>query len=71
VYIKNICGYPHNGYPHEYGDGYGVDIYLAGRVGKLLPVPLTSVLLKSLGMTYTPTIVERRKRRLTNLTRVA
>jgi len=32
VYIKKICGFPHNGYPHGYGYGYEVDIYRTGKV---------------------------------------
>jgi len=38
--IKKICGYPHNGYPHEYGYKYGTNIYPTGRVrGSYYPYP--------------------------------
>ena len=30
--IKKICGYSHNGYLHEYGYKYEIDIYPIGRV---------------------------------------
>jgi len=32
TYIKKICWCPHNIYPHEYGDGYEMNIYPMGRV---------------------------------------
>ena len=53
VDIKKIYGYPHNGYPHGYGnrDGYKTNIYLVGTGEELhvsyppvdIPTPISVI----------------------------